>query len=554
MEGNKKLGTKKIILISVLGFIGLFFIVVTIGFWSVKPLLSKRIKTAVLESTDNLYYLDFKDINYDIVSGTANVLGVVWRADSSLYDSLKKAKKLPDNIYQGKVDNIKLTGLRPWTIFFSKKLELSTISIKDPNVELIHEKQSYNSFKTAKSPYQMISKFVKSFSVRKIVFENINFTYSNLGSPRRPQISKIENLDLEVSDLLIDSVSGQDKDRFYYTKECIFSLKKVQIPSQDSLNTLKINELLFSTETRSLSMKHMVLQPRFKPMDYSVHTNGDDRIGIVFNNIILKEINIEKLFEEKKIYAESLQINQGNVSVFTDTRTFNVPPKSPYRPFPHEAFKDWSLKFRIDTVKMKNFNITYSEYNPETKSVGNVIFRQVSGNIKNLTNDTIPLKVNPHCLVTFNGYLMSKAAIILNFDFNLLAPKGDFLFNGNVKRMEIAHLNQVTASLGFAKAEKGILNEFTCNIKGDRYALKGSATMLYQDLNVTILKKGEETGLKKRKLLSFFANTFVIKDSNPLGKQPVRVSPIQYERIPTKPFFYTLWKGILLGVTKSVMG
>lgn len=554
MEINKKLSTKKVVFISFLGLIGLFFIVATIGFWSLKPMLSKRIKIAVLESTDSLYHLDFEDINYNFVSGTANVLGVVWRADSSLFVGLKEAKKLPDNVYQGKVDNIELTGLRPWTIFFSRKLELSTISIKDPNVELIHEKQGYNSFKTAKSPYQIISKFVKSFSVRKIIFENINFTYSNLGSPHKPQISKVENLDLEVSDLLIDSVSGRDKKRFYYTKECIFSLKKIQIPSQDSLNTLKINELLFSTETRSLSMKHVSMEPRFKAMDYSVHTNGDDRIGIVFKNVILKEIDIKKLFEEKKIYAESLQINQGDVTVFTDTRIFNVPPKSPYRPFPHEAFKDWNLKFMIDTVKMRNFNITYSEYNPGTKSVGNVIFKRVTGNIKNFTNDTIPLKINPNCLVSFNGYLMNKGAIILNFDFNLLAPKGDFLFNGNVKKMEITHLNQVTASLGFAKAEKGILNDFTCNIKGDRYALRGSATMLYEDLNITILKKGEESGLKKRKLLSFFANTFVIKDSNPMGKQPVRVSVIQYERIPTKPFFYTLWKGILLGITKSVMG
>lgn len=258
MGKMRKLGTKKIILLSVVGSIGLFFMVVTIGFWSVKPLLSKRLKAAVLASTDSLYHLDFEDISYEIVTGSATVSGVVWRADANLYGRLKKAQKLPDNIYQGKVDHIKLTGLHPWTIFFSKKLQLNTIFIKDPNVELIHEKQPYNSFKTAKSPYQIISKFVESFSVRKIIFENINFTYSNLGSLHKPHISRVENLDLEVSDLLIDSVSGQDKKRFYYTKECIFSLKKVQIPSQDSLNTLKINELLFSTETRSLSVRHMV--------------------------------------------------------------------------------------------------------------------------------------------------------------------------------------------------------------------------------------------------------------------------------------------------------
>ena len=554
MEKTNKTNLKKALIFSFLGIIGLLLVISTIGFWSLKPMLSKRIKTAVLESTDNLYHLDFEDINYNVISGNARVLGVIWRADSMVFDSLRKAKRLPDNVYQGKVNEIKLSGLHPWKIFFSNKLELGTISITDPDVELLHEKQSYNSIKTAKSPYQIISKFVKSFSVNKIVFQNINFVYLNQAKPKKQQISKIENLDLEVSDLLIDSTSDKDKQRFYYTKECVFSLKKVQVPSQDSLNTIKINELLFSTKTRSLSMKNLVVQPRFKEMEYSVRTNGDDRIGIIFNDIKLSEINIEKLFKDKKIYADKLQINEGKLSVFTDTRIFNVPPKAPYRPFPHEAFRDWNLKFMIDDVKMKNFNIIYSEYNPETKSVGNVIFKKVTGNIKNFTNDTLTLKNNPNCQVIFNGYLMNKAAITLKFDFDMMAPKSDFVFIGNVKKMEIPHLNQVTSSLGFARAEKGTLNEFTCNLKGDKYGLKGSATMLYQDLNITILKKGDEPGLKKRKLLSFFANEFVIKDGNPLGKQPVRVSNIQYERIPTKPFFYTLWKGILSGITKSVMG
>ena len=554
MEKSNTINVKKALIFTVIGIFGLLLIVSTIGFWSIKPMLSKRIKNAVLASTDSLYQLNFKDIHYNLISGNAEVLNVVWRADSNLYESLKIAKKLPDNIYQGKVNKIRLSGLQPWTIFFSNKLELGTISITDPDVELLHEKQAYNSLKTAKSPYQIISKFVKSFSVGKIVFQNINFTYNNQAKSNKSHISRIENLDLEVSDLLIDSTSEKDKERFYYTKECVFSLKRVQIPSQDSLNTIKINELLFSTKTRSLSLKKLVVQPRFKEMEYSVRTNGDDRIGVIFNNIELKEINIEKLFRDKKIYAQALNINQGSLNVFTDTRIFNVPPKSPYRPFPHEAFRDWNLKFMIDKVNMRNFNINYSEYNPETKLAGNVIFRRVTGRIKNFTNDTLALKNNPNCQVIFNGSLMNKAAITLKFDFDMLAPKSDFVFMGNVKKMEILHLNQVTSSLGFAKAEKGTLNEFTCNLKGDKYGLKGSATMLYQDLNITILKKGDEPGLKKRKLLSFFANQFVIKDSNPTGKSPVRVSTIEYERIPTKPFFYTLWKGILSGITKSVMG
>ena len=113
MEQSKINGFRKGLIISIVGLIVLFFIVGTVGFWSLKPMLSKRLKSAVLESTDSLYYLDFKDINYQIITGQADILAVTWRVDTNRYERLKKAKKMPDNIYQGKVNGIKLAGLHP---------------------------------------------------------------------------------------------------------------------------------------------------------------------------------------------------------------------------------------------------------------------------------------------------------------------------------------------------------------------------------------------------------------------------------------------------------
>ncbi|MES2517483.1 MAG: hypothetical protein V4585_05220 [Bacteroidota bacterium] len=554
MRQKKTWNFKRTLVITLFVILGISVFTAILGLYNLKPFLSKRIQSAVLATTDSLYYIDFKGIKYDIVTGNAHILEVTLRADTSLFSSLKKEKKMPDNVYQGKVNNIQLTGLKPWAIFFSKELDLNSILIQDPIVEIIHQKQPYNSFTTIKSPYQIISKFIKSFSVQKISLKNIDFTYNNLLRPEKHRVSKLKNLDLEVSDVLIDSLSHKDTLRFYYTKECIFSLNKLEFQAEDSLNTLKIKELLFSTKSRILTMKHLIYQPRYSEMEYSNRTQGDDRIGVVFNDVKLEQIDLHKLFEEKKIYAKLLRINHGKVNVFTDTRIFNIPPKPKYRPYPHEDFRGWDAKFMIDTIKLSNFDITYSEYNPETSLVGNVMFNKIHGNVTNFTNDTIPLQKNPHCIVFLRAKLMDKAAMFLKFNFDVMAPKGDFICTGKVSNMEMAAVNQVTKALVMAKTEKGFVSDFSFVMNADKYGINGSMTMLYQDLNVTILKKtSEKKAFKERKILSFIANTFLVKNGNPIRKKPVRIAIIKYTRVPTRPFFYTIWKGLVEGVKGSVL-
>jgi hypothetical protein len=331
-------------------------------------------------------------------------------------------------------------------------------------------------------------------------------------------------------------------------------LKNLELPSKDSLNTLKISELEFSTKTRSLSMKHLISVPRYKEMEYGKQTQGDDRISMICKDIKLEEIDLTKFFEEKKIYAQRLQINQGKVHIFTDTRDFHEPKEADFRPFPHEAFRKWKVKFMINEVKIHNFNITYSEYNPETGLTGNVIFGRTNGTVKNLTNDSIPLQKNAHCLVFLKGKLMNKANTSLNFDFNISAPKGNFLCNGKVTNIEIADVNQVTETLTKARAEAGFITNFSFVMKGDKYGINGSNTIIYQDLKVAFLKNPTQNGeFKEKKLMSFLANTFVIKGGNPIGKNPVRIAKINYRRVPTKPFFHTCWKALLQGITGSLM-
>ena len=73
-----------------------------------------------------------------------------------------------------------------------------------------------------------------------------------------------------------------------------------------------------------------------------------------------------------------------------------------------------------------------------------------------------------------------------------------------------------------------------------------------EDLKIAALKKDDEDGgLKKKGLLSFIANTFVVKKDGPT---PAKAYETRYERDPYRSFFNTVWQPISMGIVKSVKG
>lgn len=546
--------TRKILLRVFYGFIFFSVVVTLIGVWGLKPLLSSRIKEAILTSTNGLYQIDFKDIQYSPMTGNAEIRAVTWMADSMLFDKLRNEEKLPNNVFKCKVEEIKLTGLKPWTIIFSKKLNINTILVKNPLIEILHEKHAYNNSNKAKTPYQTISKFVESFSVDKINLENIGLTYSNLSKSKRTKSSRIASLDLEVSNLLIDSLSHKDTARFYYTKECIIRLKKLELPSADSLNTFSLNMLVFSSENRTLTIEKLAFQPHYKPFEYGNRSNGDDRVEVLCEAIKISDVDIEKLLEEKKIYAKELSIDKGRLNVFSDERPFVRPLRINYRLYPHQAFVQLHLKFNIQQIKLRQVNVTFSQYNPETRLTGFLYFNSINGKIKNVTNDTIPLQQNHFCEANLSTRFMKKNPVNLTFNFNLKDPKGAFRCKGEVSSMPLSDINQITNALAKAKVDSGILDSFSFNLQGDKYGLRGPVTFLYHDLKVSLMKEQENTKVMKiKRFLSFFANKSVLKRSNPIRNKPAKTVTVNYQRNPQKGFFTTVWLALVEGIRGTVM-
>ena len=77
--------------------------------------------------------------------------------------------------------------------------------------------------------------------------------------------------------------------------------------------------------------------------------------------------------------------------------------------------------------------------------------------------------------------------------------------------------------------------------------------LYYNKLKVKLLKEGEDgKPAQKKGLLSFLANTLIIKDANPSKGDAVRTAKIHFERPAGASFFNLLWKSVFVGMRETV--
>jgi len=515
-----------------------------------QPLLAKTLKKSVSETSDGMYQIQFEKLVYEPFSGNAQLRHVKLIPDTLLYQQRIDNTKTSNFIYATYIEEISLTNIRLFKLVVERKLDIDLIRINKPTVEITQRKQDEKPKKTNTSPYKVISKFVNSFRVRKIEFDQMKFAFLDKTKPATERIV-LDKLNVDITDFLIDSLSAQDTTRFYYSKNTAFKLSNLNFPSVSSLHDFRLDTISFSSEQRQLQVKGIHYVPKFKGRQYTTRADGDDRIAFVFEDIMVKEVDLNALIFDKKLVARLAHIQRGNIDIFGDGAYPAV--NSKMGKYPQQLFRKLGFKMKLDTVRVENFLISYSEYNPDTEGSGGVNFKLVRGDILNVTNDTLPLVRNPICEARIESLFMGVAPLSTHFTFNIASKKGEFTCEGTLGAIDLKEMNPVLESLALTKIESGKVKSFKFALKGDEYGVRGRGTLIYNDLKIIFKKQDDDGNTKKRKLVTGLADVIFIQDHNPFPNEPVRIGEIQYTRDPKKSYFATLWRSLRQAIAKCVL-
>lgn len=541
--------------------VGLFllFVLADAASWllaaRMRPVITRELKDLVLNSTDSLYSVKFSRVNTNFLFGNASVTDVEIIPDTVIYNKLARLKRAPNNTYAVTVKKLTIRNFHPYQLWKGQRLRVDQLLFEHPRVVMTNKQLEFNEDRPPrpyKSPYAYISKFLKEISVQSIDLKDISFSYVNRNGDI-PVTDSLNKLNVSLKDWLIDAGSATDPERFYLLKDVWINLSDYKYATPDSLYHIELNELSFRSSTGKLNVRKFGVIPRYGEMEFArISGFAKDRFSILLNDIDLKGIDLPLYVRKQELRAKEMNISNGYVSVFNNNE---LPSRGTVRmgKFPHQLLQSVKGLVTINKLTLANLDLSYAEYDRESKMKGKITFENTFGTLLNVTNEAKAKAKNPVMQASLQSDMMGQGRLLVDFRFDLLSEKGAFSYKGELGHLDGPLLNRITKPLGMLQVKSGVVRKLSFDIAADENQAKGKLNFAYNDLSVTLLKKVEgKDWLVKQGLISMLANAMVINVDNPDDKGNFITAKVDYKRNPTHSFFSFIWQSLFQGIKYTV--
>lgn len=520
-----------------------------------QPIIKAELKDLVLNATDSLYTVEFSDLSLNLLTKGATISDVKFIPDTNVFKRLIALKKAPNNVYYIRLKTLSIKNFHPKNLFKFKKLNVDLLLFDNPDVVMVNTQFDFNENKPSylqKSPYDYISKYLHELKVNKISFRNVKFKYIN-NNGTVPEIDSVDNLNVDLKGWLIDKGSDKDPSRLYALQDVMINLNDYSYATPDSLYHVNWDHFHFSSSTGKLSISNFNIEPRLSEMDFARKVGySKERFHISMNKIDFEGINFPLYIRKRELYATQMSITDGALDVFNNNE---LPSKVKIKngKYPHQLLQQLKEAITVRLLTLSNVDISYAEYDRDSKKKGKITFKKTSGTLTNITNVKKLKEKSPYLFANMTTYIMGKGKLNVNFRFDLDAPDGAFAYSGALGRMEGRELNGVTMPLGMVQVKRGTAKELKFDIKANDQLAKGTVRFAYNDLSVALLKRDtDDDKLVRQGLISLLANAMVINSNNP-GKDGVLITaPVNYKRTETASFFSFIWRTLFVGIKYSV--
>ncbi|UKT63470.1 hypothetical protein [Pedobacter mucosus] len=521
-----------------------------------RPILTDKIKILLYQSTDSLYTISFTKVTTNILTGNATLQNVKIVPDTNRFKELILLKRAPNNLYTVSLKKLVVKHFHPFTLYRDQKLQLEEVIFDKPEVVMMNRQFSFNENRPPrpiKSPYEFISKNLKEFSINVIKFKDVSFKYINKNLPKANPFA-IDDLNITLTDLLVDSTSAEDPTRFYLLKDILINLNNYVYPTPDKMYNIRLSQLDFRATTGKLRVNRFELEPLYSEMNFGKFTGySKDRFHIQMSNILLNGIDLPLYISRQELWAKEMVISNGSVSVFNDQSLPKKPKDIKIGKFPHELLQRLNAQILVQKIQLKDVNINYSIYDQVSNQKGQISFQHTSGIILNATNVAKIKATNPIMEANLSTYLMGQGKLNVDFKFDLLAKNGAFSYAGVLSNTNARVMNQITKPLGLVQINRGNVDKLQFDFTANNTGAKGKVNFYYYDLSVALMRNDVERGhLVKRGLLSFLANALIINPENPSQNGKFISADVNYERPANSSFFNLIWRSLFAGIKHSI--
>src|SRR5690606_16127753 len=356
-----------------------------------------------------------------------------------------------------------------------------------------------------------------------------------------------------IEDIRLDSAALRDTARTYGAGAVRVEAAAVAYTRPDSLYRLHAGPLRLETGKRELVLHDLRYALTVSKAEFYRRVGRAEDIGdIVIARIGLSGIDLARWMEAQTLGAASLRIDSGHIAVYKDKTQYN-PPENKIGRSPHQQLLRLEQRVAIDSVLVDALDIRFTEVSDQTGEAGTVTFDGTTAVIHHLTNDSTELAHDRFIRLYARAQAMGKGDLAVDFRFDLLDSLGAHTYHAEVGPMDATAFNRMLTPQMRVEVEQGTIRRLRFDMEANDRRTMGSLQLDYDGLKVNMLRKDADGGTSEKKIVSFFANRFLLNDSNPDANGIHHTGDVYIERPYSFSFFKMIWRSIREG-TKECIG
>ena len=513
---------------------------------------ANKLKEQVQQSSNNVYTVTFDDLDLNVLIGSASLTNLQINADSTTIGAGDSSKRSPSTIFQGNIGEVEVDGLNIISTLWGKELSISSITITEPKLSALRNPNpdtasSGQTFSTIDSTiYAAISDRFKTLEVDEFAIKNGRAQLTSATDTT----ASIEALDLNLQHIVIDSSTAQSG-RSFITKDLSLQAQNFSIKLADSLNIIAFKKLAISSDDQNVTLDSLEVIPRYGKLEFArQHGQRIDRIDLTIPKLSMQKIDFSTLVDSSKFHAGYLELDQANFKDYLNRGIPGGPPKPKTLPF--IKFRELNHPIKIDSLKVKDSFISYSEYVGDTPRAGTITFEQLNATFHNISNYPKDIQEGVTTTLDAQTRVMGTGLLNAHFEFPMDTENGFHKVNGTLGSMNITDFNRILEHVAFVRADTGKLDKLEFDMTLNETESSGTLIMSYEALKISALDKQsiEQKGLMEN-IKTFLANNVIVKKNNN-PKDGMQAGEITFQRIEHKSIFNYWWKSLLSGIKDSI--
>ncbi len=509
--------------------------------------LKDYLQSQVSQQTKGEYTLTIDKLHTNLFNQSISLKYIVLIPDWKINPDAAK--------YNITAKKIKLTDFKVFAYLFHKDLVFDAIKFVNPSWKTYKSKHpEEKSSKEKFSPYKMISKYLRSFSVKKIVVINTDLNFYEEPNDSLPEFKSRDNI-VKVYNLLINKEIA-DQGHWFTADTMGITVNNFSYRSKTKLYTFCIKKLVASSVDASLTMDSVQLIPSYSKKEFGYKVGKQtDRITISTKHIRFENMDLKLFFEANAFVSSYVYVDAFSLDAYRDK---NIEGEYAVKKSLQQLIKSIPFLVRVDTIHVKNSSVMYEEVPEKMENPGVIHFDKINGILTGLTNDRKHITNKSFLVMDVTALLMNVGPMIAHYDFPLITDSMVFDCSAKLTDFPLENINPTVGPLAYLKMDKGYVDTIIFNFHADEKAAVGKMEVRYHDLKIKLRKHDDINAIGKVK--QFFLlppkrilAAILVKNNNPRKEgKDVRITSIYYPREPDRFIFSYTWKAILSGIKPAI--